>query len=141
MSMNMRRFSLLGVIFVLSLPSCAPEGATIGKAQYAAKMVGNWQGTVGDMKETISLTAQTANSFPKYVPEGSSAILASGGRPLLSKFLRTTSEWQGRSQPHSVWIEIVLIIKLQRGVLLALREIAVSSGENIDLRAHEAAEC
>ena len=55
--MNMRRFSLLGVIFVLSLPSCAPEGATIEKAQYAAKIVGDWQGTVGDMKETISFSA------------------------------------------------------------------------------------
>src|SRR6516164_4869440 len=42
---------------------------------------------------------------------------------------------------HSVRIEFVLIINLRCRVLLALQEIAVSGGENIDLRAHEAAEC
>src|SRR5260221_11536831 len=54
--MNMLRFSLL-VIFAFNLSSCAPDGATIGEAQYAATIVGNWRGTVGDMKETISFSA------------------------------------------------------------------------------------
>ena len=72
--MNMLRFSLLVLIFAFNLPSCAPDGATIGEAQYAAKIVGDWQGTVGDMKETMSFNAD-GNSFRKYVPEGSSATL------------------------------------------------------------------
>jgi uncharacterized protein (TIGR03066 family) len=55
--MNMLRFSLLGLIFAFSLSSCAPDGAIIGEAQYAAKIVGDWEGTVGDMKETISFSA------------------------------------------------------------------------------------
>jgi uncharacterized protein (TIGR03066 family) len=53
--MNMLR--LFGLIFALNLSSCAPDGATIGEAQYATKIVGDWQGTVGDMKETISFGA------------------------------------------------------------------------------------
>jgi hypothetical protein len=57
MSMNMLRFSLLVLIFAFNLPSCAPDGGTIGAAQYAAKIVGDWQGTVGDMKETMSFNA------------------------------------------------------------------------------------
>jgi uncharacterized protein (TIGR03066 family) len=55
-SMNMLRF-LLGLMLAFSLSSCAPDGPTIGEAQYAAKIVGDWQGTVGDMKETISFRA------------------------------------------------------------------------------------
>ena len=55
--MNKLRFSLLVLIFAFNLPSCAPDGGTIGAAQYAAKIVGDWQGTVGDMKETISFNA------------------------------------------------------------------------------------
>ena len=54
----MIRFSLLGLILALGLPSCAPEGASIPEAQYAAKLVGNWVGTVGDItKETISFSS------------------------------------------------------------------------------------
>ena len=55
--MNMLRFSLLVLFSAFSLPSCAPDGGTIGEAQYAAKIVGDWQGTVGDMKETMSFNA------------------------------------------------------------------------------------
>jgi Lipocalin-like len=48
---------LLGLLFAFSLSSCAPNGATIGEAQYAAKIVGDWQGTMGNRKETISFGA------------------------------------------------------------------------------------
>jgi hypothetical protein len=52
------RLSLLGLILALSLLSCAPdEDATIREAQYAAKIVGDWQGIVGDVRETISFSA------------------------------------------------------------------------------------
>jgi uncharacterized protein (TIGR03066 family) len=54
MSMNMLQFSLLGLMLALGLSCCAPDGATVEEAQYAAKIVGDWQGTVGDMKERIS---------------------------------------------------------------------------------------
>ena len=55
--MDMIRFSVLGLMLAFGLSSCAPEGAPIVEAQYAAKMVGDWQGTVGDLKETISFSA------------------------------------------------------------------------------------
>ena len=54
--MNMLRFSLLGLMLALVLSSCAPD-ATVEKAQYSAKIVGNWRGTVGDMTEGISFSA------------------------------------------------------------------------------------
>jgi hypothetical protein len=57
MSINFFRFSLLGLTFALCLASCAPDGATVKEPQYATKLVGDWQGTVGDMREGISFTA------------------------------------------------------------------------------------
>ena len=53
----MRPSSLLALVFTLNLSSCSPDGATIGEAQYAAKIVGDWQGTVADVNETISFSA------------------------------------------------------------------------------------
>jgi hypothetical protein len=63
------RLSLLGLILALSLLSCAPdEGAAIGQAQYTAKIVGDWQGIVGDVRETISFNADgkfTSHVLPR----------------------------------------------------------------------------
>jgi hypothetical protein len=42
---------------VLIFASCAPDGAAVDEAQYAAKIVGDWQGTVADVNETISFSA------------------------------------------------------------------------------------
>ena len=50
-------FRLLGLMLAVGLSSCAPDAAPIAESQYAAKMVGDWQGTVGDMQETISFHA------------------------------------------------------------------------------------
>ena len=55
--MNMLRVTLLGGLFALGLSSCAPDGETVAEAQYAAKIVGDWLGTVGDVKEGISFSA------------------------------------------------------------------------------------
>jgi len=67
--MKMLRFSLLVLIFASDMSSCSPDGATIGEAQYAAKIVGNWQGTVGDTRETISFS--TDGKFVSQVrPQG-----------------------------------------------------------------------
>jgi len=52
-----KKISLLALIFVFGLLSCAPDGAAIDEAQYAAKIVGDWQGTVADVNETISFSA------------------------------------------------------------------------------------
>ena len=50
-------FSLLALVLVFGLSSCAPDGAAVDEAQYAAKIVGDWQGTVADVNETISFSA------------------------------------------------------------------------------------
>ena len=47
----------LTVMLALSLLACAPTGAPIEEAQYAAKLTGGWQGTVGNMKETMTFDA------------------------------------------------------------------------------------
>ena len=52
-----KKISLLVLVFVFGLSSCAPDGATVDEAQYAAKIVGDWQGTVADVNETISFSA------------------------------------------------------------------------------------
>ena len=52
-----KKISLLALVFVFGLSSCAPDGATVDEAQYAAKIVGDWQGTVADVNETISFSA------------------------------------------------------------------------------------
>jgi hypothetical protein len=55
--MNTIRFNLLALALAVGLSSCAREGAPIPEAQYAATIVGDWTGTVGDTKETISFGA------------------------------------------------------------------------------------
>ena len=52
-----KKISLLALVFVFGLSSCAREGAPIQEAQYAETIVGDWIGTVGDTKETISFGA------------------------------------------------------------------------------------
>jgi len=39
------------------LLSCSPDGPPVAEAEYSAKIVGDWQGTVGDTKEAISFAA------------------------------------------------------------------------------------
>lgn len=47
----------LMLLVALAVPSCAPDAAPIAESQYPAKLAGDWRGTVGDMKETISFQA------------------------------------------------------------------------------------
>jgi len=54
---NMTRLGFFGLLFACGLSSCSPDGAPVGEAQYSAKIVGDWQGTVGDTRETISFAA------------------------------------------------------------------------------------
>ena len=45
------------VSFALLIASCSANVAPVKEAEYSAKIVGDWIGTVGDMKETISFSA------------------------------------------------------------------------------------
>ena len=49
--------ALLSALLVLGLSSCERDGASIPASQYGANLVGDWQGTVGTTKETISFRA------------------------------------------------------------------------------------
>ena len=42
------------LLVAFSVPSCAPNAPPIAESQYPVKLAGDWQGSVGDMKETIS---------------------------------------------------------------------------------------
>jgi hypothetical protein len=48
---------MLGLLLAVGAVSCSSDSAPIQESQYAQAIVGNWQGTVGDMKETITFTA------------------------------------------------------------------------------------
>ena len=60
----------LGLLLALALgvSSCTPA-KSVAEADYAAKIVGNWRGTVGDMKESITFNG--GGSFIAQLrPEG-----------------------------------------------------------------------
>lgn len=48
---------VFGMLLAVATVSCSSGSAPIQEGQYAQSIVGNWQGTVGDMKETITFTA------------------------------------------------------------------------------------
>jgi hypothetical protein len=58
------RLHWLRVVLALGLVGCAPGGAPIKETQYPVRIVGDWQGKVGGMKETI-----TFNAGGKFVSE------------------------------------------------------------------------
>lgn len=43
------------VVLGFCLASCANNSSTVPEAEYSTKIVGHWQGTVGDEKETMSI--------------------------------------------------------------------------------------
>ena len=55
--MTTSRLFLLSLLFAGAISSCSPNGAPVAEAEYSAKIVGDWQGTVGDERETISFGA------------------------------------------------------------------------------------
>ena len=70
---NATRIFFLGLLFACGLPSCSPDGVPVGEAEYSAKIVGTWQGTVGDRNEVISLP--TDDLYPRSDAGGSLATL------------------------------------------------------------------
>jgi len=72
-----RRASVFGKIlnitrlvsFALLTASCSPNVTSVKEAEYSTKIMGDWIGTVGDMKETISFSAN--GSFVSHLrPQG-----------------------------------------------------------------------
>ena len=45
------------VVLGFCVGSCANNSSTIPEADYSTEIVGRWQGTVGDLKETMSIDA------------------------------------------------------------------------------------
>ena len=43
------------VVLGFCLASCANKSPPISEAEYSTKIIGRWQGTVGDLKETMSI--------------------------------------------------------------------------------------
>ena len=71
--MNISCLPLLGLLLALAfgLSACTPA-EPVAEAEYGAKIVGNWLGTVGDMKEAMTFNAD--GSFIAQVrPRGGSS--------------------------------------------------------------------
>jgi len=49
-----RRFLLLALAWIFSSDT---PGRPIAEADYSAKIVGNWMGTVGEMKESVTFSS------------------------------------------------------------------------------------
>ena len=47
--------AIAAVILGFCLASCANKSPPVPEAEYSTKIVGRWQGTVGDLKETMSI--------------------------------------------------------------------------------------
>jgi hypothetical protein len=54
---NLTGLLLCSLLLVGAISSCARNDAPVADAQYPEKIVGTWQGTVGDERETISFAA------------------------------------------------------------------------------------
>ena len=53
----MIRWCCFALLLVTGLVACSSDGTLIPEAEYAAKIVGSWQGTVGDVNEAISFSS------------------------------------------------------------------------------------
>jgi len=45
------------VVLAFFMPSCVDNSTPVPQAEYSAKIVGRWQGTAGEIKETMSMDA------------------------------------------------------------------------------------
>jgi hypothetical protein len=48
---------LAGLLLACALAACSRDGPPVPEADYPKRIVGDWQGTVGDERETISFRA------------------------------------------------------------------------------------
>ncbi len=56
---RIRRLMLIGtaVVMAFGMVSCRPNSAPTAESQYSAKLPGDWRGTIGSDRETISFQA------------------------------------------------------------------------------------
>ena len=55
--MSAIRLSCVALLLALGLAECSSDGAPLAERDYASKIVGQWQGTVGDVNEAITFGA------------------------------------------------------------------------------------
>jgi hypothetical protein len=55
--MSTVRLSCVALLLALGLSECSSDGAPVAERDYATKIVGQWQGTVGDVNEAITFGA------------------------------------------------------------------------------------
>lgn len=73
------KYTIVVIVFGFYLTSCADNSTTpVPKTEYPTKIVGRWQGTVGDYKETMVLNADST-FFCKLYPMGFIANTLSQG--------------------------------------------------------------
>ena len=49
--------ALIGLLLACGLSACSRDVTAVGETEYAAKVVGEWRGIVGDTNETVSFAA------------------------------------------------------------------------------------
>lgn len=70
--------SIATVILGFGVASCSYNSRPVPEAEYSAKIVGLWQGTVGDLKETMSINSDGSFTCQLY-PRGFIANTLSQG--------------------------------------------------------------
>jgi len=55
--MSRTRSSSVALLIALGLTGCSSGGAPVPETQYATKILGQWQGTVGDVNEAITFAS------------------------------------------------------------------------------------
>jgi len=72
------------------LASCANNSSTVPEAEYSTEIVGRWQGTVGDLKETMSIDADGTFVCQLYPTGFIANTLSQGGKGTVRGTWETT---------------------------------------------------
>jgi hypothetical protein len=73
-----RGIALIAIGFYLA--ACAHDSPSVPQAAYSTKIVGRWRGTVGDLKETVTISAN-GTFLGQLYPTGFIANTLAQGRP------------------------------------------------------------
>jgi hypothetical protein len=66
---NLVRWHFFGILVLFGLTACRPESPPFAEAEYPAKIIGEWLGTIGDVKETMSFKGD-GNFVAQVRPSG-----------------------------------------------------------------------
>lgn len=66
------------IVFAFCITSCTNNSVVIPETEYSTKIIGQWMGTVGDLKETMTLNSDSTFSCQVY-PNGFIANTLSQG--------------------------------------------------------------